>query len=227
MQLHIPGVLSAGVLAQISAGLAEAPWDNGRITAGPQSGVVKNNLQLPENTSETRALGDMVLAALDRSSLFWSAALPARVYPPLFNKYQGGMEFGSHVDNAIRKMPGSAARIRTDLSATVFLSDPKTYDGGELVMETGLGAQSIKLPAGDMVLYPATSLHHVRPVTRGARLASFFWVQSLVQDDGERALLFELDQSVQALGAIHGTNDPEVLRLTGLYHNLVRKWGTP
>jgi PKHD-type hydroxylase len=227
MQLHIPGVLSAEALAQIDASLAEAPWDNGRITAGPQSGAVKNNLQLPENSPEARALGEMVLAALDRSSLFWSAALPARVYPPLFNKYQGGMKFGSHIDNAIRKLPGSIARIRTDLSATVFLSDPETYDGGELVMETGLGAQPIKLPAGDMVLYPATSLHHVRPVTRGARLASFFWVQSLVQDDAERTLLFEMDQSVQALGAIHGTNDPEVLRLTGLYHNLVRKWGKP
>jgi PKHD-type hydroxylase len=223
MLLHIPGVLSAEALTQISARLAEAPWGNGKITAGPQSGAVKNNLQLPEDSAEARALSDMVLAALDRSAVFWSAALPARVYPPLFNKYEGGMAFGDHIDNAIRKIPGTRARIRTDISATLFLSTPESYDGGELM----IGEQTVKLPAGDMMLYPATSLHHVRPVTRGARVASFFWIQSMVRDASERDLLFGLDQSVQSLNAIHGGNDPEVLRLTGLYHNLVRKWGEP
>jgi PKHD-type hydroxylase len=223
MLLHIPGVLSAEALTQTSARLAEAPWGNGKITAGPQSGAVKNNLQLPEDSAEARALSDMVLAALDRSAVFWSAALPARVYPPLFNKYEGGMAFGDHIDNAIRKIPGTRARIRTDISATLFLSAPENYDGGELM----IGEQTVKLPAGDMMLYPATSLHHVRPVTRGARVASFFWIQSMVRDASERDLLFGLDQSVQSLNAIHGGNDPEVLRLTGLYHNLVRKWGEP
>lgn len=223
MLLHVPGVLSAEALAQIDARLVEAPWGDGRVTAGPQSGAVKNNLQLPEDSEAARALGDMVLAALDRSALFWSAALPARVYPPLFNRYENGMGFGDHIDNAIRKIPGSHARIRTDVSATLFLSAPESYDGGELMV----AEQPVKLPAGDMLLYPATSLHHVRPVTRGARVASFFWVQSMVKDQGERGLLFELDQSIQALGRVHGANDPEVLRLTGLYHNLVRKWGTP
>lgn len=223
MLLHIPGVLSAEALAQISARLEGASWGDGRATAGPQSGAVKNNLQLPEDSEAARALSDLVLAALDRSALFWSAALPARIYPPMFNKYESGMGFGSHIDNAIRKIPGSRGRIRTDVSATLFLSAPESYDGGELM----IGERPVKLPAGDMVLYPATSLHHVRPVTRGARVASFFWVQSMVKDESERGLLFELDQSVQALGAIHDANDPEVLRLTGLYHNLVRKWGAP
>jgi PKHD-type hydroxylase len=223
MFLHIPGLLSAQALAQIGGGLERASWGDGRVTAGPQSGTVKDNLQLAEDSEEARTLGDMVLTALDRSALFWSAALPARVYPPLFNKYENGMTFGSHIDNAIRKIPGTRGRIRTDVSATLFLSAPESYDGGELV----IGSQPVKLPAGDMVLYPATSLHQVRPVTRGTRLASFFWIQSMVKDDGERALLFELDQSVQALGEIHGVGDPEVLRLTGLYHNLVRKWGEP
>jgi PKHD-type hydroxylase len=222
---HLPGVLSAETLKEINNRLQTAPWGDGRTTAGPQSGAVKHNLQLREESEDARALGGVVLKALDHSALFWSAALPARVYPPLFNRYEGGMGFGSHIDNAIRKIPGTGARLRTDLSATLFLSPPESYDGGELVIEGGSEAQAVKLPAGDMVLYPATSRHHVRAVTRGTRLASFFWVQSLVKEDGERALLFELDQSVQALAAIHGDNDPEVLRLTGIYHNLVRKWG--
>jgi PKHD-type hydroxylase len=227
MLVHLPAVLSRETLALFSERLADAPWGDGRVTAGVQSGAVKDNLQLAENSTEARDLGEMVLAALDCSPRFWSAALPARVYPPLFNKYESGMGFGSHIDNAIRKLPGTRARLRTDLSATLFLSRPESYDGGELVIETGFGIQNVKLAAGDMVLYPATSQHHVRPVTRGVRLASFFWIQSMVGDDSERALLFDLDQSVQALGAIHGANDPDVLRLTGLYHNLVRKWGAP
>jgi PKHD-type hydroxylase len=227
MTLHIPGVLPAETLAEIGGRLAGANWSDGRATAGPQSGAVKDNLQLAEDSTEARALSGMVLAALDRSAQFWSAALPARVYPPLFNKYESGMGFGSHIDNAIRKVPRTPGRIRTDVSATLFLSPPESYDGGELVIEGSFGIQSVKLAAGDMVLYPATSRHHVRPVTRGARLASFFWIQSMVRDDPERTLLFELDQSIQALGVLHGANDPEILRLTGLYHNLVRKWGAP
>jgi PKHD-type hydroxylase len=227
MLLRIPNVLSAEGLAEIVSRLAAASWGDGRATAGPQSGAVKDNLQLAEESTEARALGGAVLAALERSSQFWSAALPARVYPPLFNKYESGMGFSSHIDNAIRKVPGTRGRIRSDLSATLFLSPPESYDGGELVIEGGLGVQSVKLRAGDMVLYPATSRHHVRPVTRGERLASFFWIQSMVRDDSERGLLFELDQSIQALGTAHDANDPEILRLTGLYHNLVRKWGAP
>jgi PKHD-type hydroxylase len=227
MIVHVPGVLASQTLSLFATRLAEAPWDNGRVTAGPQSGAVKDNLQLPETCAEARELGDLVLKALDRSPLFWSAALPARVYPPLFNKYAAGMGFGSHIDNAIRKVPGSRARVRTDVSATLFLSAPESYDGGELVVEDTFGTQSVKLAAGDMVLYPASSLHHVRPVTRGERIASFFWMQSMVKDDGERRMLFELDQAIQALGAERGANDRQVLRLTGLYHNLVRKWGEP
>jgi PKHD-type hydroxylase len=188
---------------------------------------VKENLQLPESSRDAHELGDMVLQALDRSPLFWSAALPSRVYPPLFNKYEPGMGFGSHIDNAIRKVPGSRARVRTDVSATLFLSSPDEYQGGELVVEDTFGAQNIKLAAGDLVLYPATSLHHVRPVTRGERVASFFWIQSMVKDDSERRMLFEMDQSIQSLNADRGANDTQVLRLTGLYHNLIRKWGEP
>jgi PKHD-type hydroxylase len=227
MLAHIPSVLSAETLSLLQARLTGAPWGNGRVTAGPQSGAVKDNLQLPENSAEARDLGAMVLTALDRSALFWSAALPARVYPPLFNKYAEGMGFGSHIDNAIRKVPGTRARVRTDVSATLFLSAPESYDGGELVIEDTYGEKAVKLPAGDMVLYPATGRHHVRPVTRGARIASFFWIQSMVKDDAERAMLFEFDQSIRTLSTERGSNDAEVLCLTGLYHNLVRKWGEP
>jgi PKHD-type hydroxylase len=224
MIIHIPNVLSGEALLHFAACLARAPWDNGRTTAGPQSGAVKDNLQLPEGSIEARELSDLVLQALDRSPLFWSAALPARVYPPLFNKYAVGMGFGNHIDNAIRKIPGTRARARTDVSVTLFLSSPESYDGGELVIEDTFGSQVIKLPAGDMVLYPSTRLHHVVPVTRGERLASFFWLQSMVKEDSDRWLLFELDHSIQALATDRGANDPEVLRLTGCYHNLVRKW---
>jgi PKHD-type hydroxylase len=227
MPVHVTGVLSAETLALFNAQLAAAPWGSGRITAGPQSGAVKHNMQLPQSSVEARKLGDLVLTSLDRSPLFWSAALPARVYPPMFNRYGEGMEFGSHIDNAIRKVPGRTARIRTDISVTLFLSAPDCYDGGELVVEDTFGERFVKLPAGDMVIYPATSRHHVRPVTRGTRLASFFWVQSMVKNDAERTMLFEFDQSIQALAVERGVNDSQVLRLTGLYHNLVRKWGEP
>jgi PKHD-type hydroxylase len=225
MLVQVSGVLSAETLALFNAQLADAPWGNGRVTAGPQSGAVKRNMQLPQSSDDARRLGEMVLTSLDSSPLFWSATLPAHVYPPMFNKYEEGMEFGSHIDNAIRKIPGRAARIRTDISITLFLSEPDSYDGGELVVEDTFGDRSIKLAAGNMVIYPAASRHHVRPVTRGTRLACFFWVQSMVKDDGHRTMLFELDQSIQSLAAERGANDTQVLRLTGLYHNLVRTWG--
>jgi PKHD-type hydroxylase len=227
MLQHIPAVLSAEAVMQIGDRLAAAPWNDGRVTAGSQSGAVKQNLQLPEESIEAKALGERVLHALDRSPHFISAALPARVYPPLFNKYAPGMGFGPHIDNAIRSVAGTRHRIRTDISATLFLSAPESYDGGELVVEGTYGTQSVKLAAGDMVLYPATSLHQVMPVTRGERLAAFFWVQSMVQDDAERTMLFQLDGAIQSLGALLDANHLDVLRLTGLYHNMVRKWGVP
>lgn len=225
MLLHIPSVLTPNEIAAMHARLASAAWADGRITAGHQSAAVKENLQLAEDGEDARALGAEVLRALERSALFMSAALPARVFPPLFNKYEAGMGFGNHIDNAIRPVKGTPIRIRTDVSATLFLSAPEDYDGGELIIDGTYGTKGIKLPAGDLILYPATSLHRVTPVTRGARLASFFWVQSLVKDAAERAMLFELDRSIAELGL--PANHPSVLRLTGLYHNLIRKWGVP
>ncbi len=227
MMLHVPAVLSGEALADIRTRLSAAGWGDGKVTAGPQSGAVKRNLQLAQDSAEARELGTLVLKALDRSPLFVSAALPARIFPPLFNKYAPGMDFGSHIDNAIRGVGPGMAPIRTDLSATLFLSDPASYQGGELVIEDAYGAPAIKLAAGDMILYPATSRHLVRPVTSGERVACFFWVQSLVKDAGERAMLFDLDQTIQRLSADLGANREEVLRLTGHYHNLVRKWGAP
>jgi PKHD-type hydroxylase len=226
MLVHVPGVLSADEARQVCASLAGASWGDGRVTAGAQSGAVKHNQQLPEESREARELGEKVLAALNRAPVFLSAALPSQVFPPLFNRYAEGMNFGAHIDNAIRRVPGSRFSIRTDLSATLFLTPPQDYDGGELVIEDTYGTRSVKLAAGDMILYPATSRHRVTPVTRGERLACFFWVQSLVKEDSERALLFDLDQAIQALGA-GDPNHPEILRLTGVYHNLVRKWGAP
>ncbi len=224
MLIQIPAVLSDEAAAEVRARLVDADWADGRITAGPQSGAVKRNRQLPQDSALASELGAMVLAALDRAPLFIRAALPARIFPPLFNRYADGMDFGAHIDNAIRRVPGSRLSIRTDLSATLFLNPPESYDGGELVIEDSYGIHSVKLEAGDMILYPATSRHRVMPVTRGERLACFFWVQSLVKDDAERAMLFDLDRAIQILGAAN-SNHPEILRLTGLYHNLVRKWG--
>lgn len=222
MLVAIPNVLSAEELTRAQDHLAGAHWGDGRVTAGHQSAKVKHNLQLSEDSDEARAAGDIVLRALERNALFVSAALPRAVYPPLFNKYESGMAFGAHVDNAMRPLPGSARRIRTDLSATLFLNDD--YDGGELQVEDTYGTQSVKLPAGHMILYPATSLHRVAPVTRGARIAAFFWIQSMVKDDGERRILFDLDRSIMEVG--QGAPDhPSLVRLTGIYHNLVRKWG--
>jgi PKHD-type hydroxylase len=223
MLLQIPDVLSPDEVASGRQRLEAATWVDGRVTAGHQSAMAKHNQQLPEDSPVARQLGDEILGALQRSPLFISAALPARVFPPLFNRYQGGHSFGNHVDNAIRHVPGTPHRIRTDLSATLFFVEPDEYDGGELVVEDTYGVHAVKLPAGHLVLYPSTSLHHVRPVTRGARLASFFWIQSMVRDDGERTLLFDLDSAIQLLG--QGQPDhPVAVPLTGVYHNLLRRW---
>lgn len=220
----VPGVLSATDVAACVADLEAATWGDGRATAGLQSAPVKDNAQLDEASPVARAWGDRVLDALGAAPLFVAAALPHRTFPPLFNRYAGGQSFGTHIDNAIRPVRGTAVKLRTDLSGTLFLSDPDSYDGGELVVETEFGAQAVKLPAGDLVLYPASSLHRVQPVTRGARLASFFWVQSMIRDDRQRALLFDLDQTIQGLAGERGLGDAQVVRLTGLYHNLVRMW---
>jgi PKHD-type hydroxylase len=225
MLIHIPALLSAERAAQIVARLhaADDAWVDGRITAGFQGEPVKRNQQIDEHSPLARELGDIVLAALERHPRFISAALPARVYPPMFNRYEAGMQFGAHVDGAIRLIPGSGIKLRTDVSATLFLSPKDSYEGGELLIEDTYGTHSVKLDAGDLVLYPATSLHRVAPVTRGVRLASFFWVQSMVADDAKRALLFDLDNAIQRLGA---TNADETARTTlvGTYHNLLRMW---
>jgi PKHD-type hydroxylase len=226
MLVQVPHVLDGATLAQMRARLAEAAWVDGRLTAGHQSARVKENLQLAEDGADARALGDIVLRALEHNGLFISAALPRSVFPPLFNKYEPGSGFGAHVDNAIREIADTGRRIRTDVSATLFLSAPEDYDGGELIVEDTYGSHAVKLPAGDMILYPATSLHRVAPVTRGQRIASFFWIQSLVKDDGERTMLFELDRTIAELGQ-RAPNDPALVRLTATYHNLVRKWGAP
>ncbi len=223
MVLAVPEVLSSEQVAQARRLLEAAEWVDGRVTAGHQSARAKDNFQIPESHPAAREVGEMVLEALGRNALFISAALPQHVFPPLFNSYRGGQSFGTHVDNAIRQVSGTSRRIRTDLSATLFFSHPEEYDGGELVIEHTYGVQSVKLPAGHMILYPATSLHHVRPVTRGTRLCSFFWIQSMIRDDGERTLLFDLDAAIQRLSQ-DAVQHPSVVQLTGVYHNLVRRW---
>jgi len=227
MLLPIPDVLTTAQVQTVRTRLAAADWADGRITAGHQSGKAKDNAQLPESSPVARELGALVLEALSRNTTFFSAALPRRIYPPLFNRYAGGQAFGTHVDNAIRydRSSGRAEPVRTDLSATLFLSDPTDYDGGELVIEDTFGTQRVKLAAGDMVLYPGTSLHQVLPVTRGERLACFFWVQSMVREDAQRQLMFDLDVSIRQL--TQATPDhPALVRLTGVYHNLLRRWAT-
>jgi PKHD-type hydroxylase len=224
--VHVPNVLTPEQVAHCREVFDRAAWADGRVTAGHQSAQVKKNLQLPENGPEARELGDMVLAALERSPLFISAVLPQRVFPPLFNRYDESMSFGSHVDNAIRPITGTSLRLRTDVSATLFLSDPESYDGGELVVEDTYGSHAVKLPAGDLIIYPSTSLHHVTPVTRGVRLASFFWVQSMVRDVSRRALLFDLDMSIMQLNK-EVPKSPSLVMLTGVYHNLLRQWAEP
>src|SRR5215203_3376882 len=201
MLLSIPDVLTPEQVAHARRVLDEAEWVDGRVTAGHQSAKAKDNQQLPEDSAVARELGQMILAALQRNPMFLSAALPLQVFPPLFNRYQGGQSFGTHVDNSIRQITGTPHRIRTDISATLFLTNPDEYDGGELVVEDTYGVHSVKLQAGHMVLYPATSLHHVRAVTRGARISSFFWIQSMIRDDGRRTLLFDLDMAIQRIAA--------------------------
>ena len=224
MLLAIPDVLSAAQVLQARQILDSAPWVDGKVTAGHQSAQVKDNQQLREGSAEWQQVGEFILTALGQNAMFISAALPLRVFPPLFNRYTGGQSFGTHVDNAIRQVPGTAHRIRTDLSATLFLAQPEEYDGGELVVEDTYGVHSVKLPAGHMVLYPSTSLHQVRPVTRGARIASFFWIQSMVRDDGERTLLFDLDTTIQRVTREAPTSSASAVQLTGIYHNLMRRW---
>lgn len=224
MLLHIPEVLSADELARARALLAEAPWADGRVTAGHQSALAKRNQQLPQDCAAARELGAVITAALNRNLLFLSAALPARIFPPLFNRYEAGEDFGNHVDNAIRPLPDGSGSVRTDLSCTLFLAGPDEYDGGELNVDDTYGVHSVKLPAGDMILYPSSSLHRVEPVTRGARVASFFWLQSMIRDDGRRTLLFDMDQNIQRLAERVGHRDEGVIGLTGCYHNLLRMW---
>lgn len=224
MLLAIPQVLTKAEVAKVRARLEEAEWVDGNETAGVQSRLAKRNRQVREGSAIGNELGDLVLDALGRSPLFVSAALPLKTFPPLFNRYEGGEAFGTHIDNAIRPVRGTPVRVRTDLSCTLFLSEPDEYDGGELVVEDAFGVQEVKLAAGDAVLYPGTSLHQVTPVTRGARIASFFWIQSMVRGDSDRALLFDLDQAIQAHAAAHGHADETTVRLTGVYHNLIRRF---
>lgn len=223
MIVQIPGVLTPDQVRYMREQLAASPWVDGLATAGYQGARVKDNRQIDEAAPLARELGDIVLGALERNPLFISAALPNRVYPPLFNRYEGGMHFGNHVDNAVRLLPGNGAKIRTDISATLFLSSTEEYDGGELLVEDTYGAHAIKLPAGDMVMYPATSLHRVTPVARGARLASFLWIESMVRDDAQRTLLFDLDNAIQRLNA-SGADETACAHLTACYHNLLRMW---
>ena len=224
MLIAIPDMLDAAAVATLRATIDAADWTDGNATSGHQSALAKRNEQLPEDSAAARAGGAMVLDALAASPLFVAAALPLKVFPPLFNRYEGGEDFGLHVDNAIRIRRGTDFRIRSDLSATLFLEEPDAYDGGELVIEDQFGPQVVKLPAGHLILYPASSLHRVTPVTRGVRTASFFWLQSMVRDDGERRTLFELDRAVQAVAADRGQGDAAVVQMTGVYHNLLRRW---
>lgn len=224
MLICIPKVLSKAQVAACRERIDAAEWLDGKTTAGEQSAAVKQNSQLPESSLLAVEIGNLILDALAQTPQFISAALPLKIFPPLFNRYQQGGQFGTHVDNAIRHIPGTIVRIRTDLSCTLFLSEPEEYVGGELVIEDNYGAQAVKLTAGDMVLYPSTSLHRVEAVTAGARVCSFFWLQSMVRDDGERALLYDLDQNIQNLAVTLGLNHPQVVELSSIYHNLIRRW---
>jgi len=224
MLIRIPEVLDVETLRQLRAGLEEAEWESGARTAGSQAAQVKHNQQLPREAPATRQLQALLLAALERNTLFFTAALPKRVLPPMFNRYGGDSNhYGDHVDQAIRYVPGSVQRVRTDISCTVFLADPTDYEGGELVIADTYGEQRVKLAAGDAVLYPGTSVHRVEPVTRGARLASFFWIESMVRSDEQRRLLYEMDLALTALRSEHGESAATV-QLTGTYHNLLRMW---
>lgn len=222
MLLHIPDVFTKAEVAALRRTLDAGPWADGNMTSGHQSATAKKNQQLPEDSAEAREVSALIVQALNANPMFVSAALPHTIFPPLFNRYEGGGEFGVHVDNAIRQR--GDVRIRSDLSATLFLSEPEDYDGGELIIEELYGSQSVKLPAGDLVLYPSKSLHRVTPVTRGARVSSFMWLQSLVRDDADRESLFRLDVATQRVNLDKGPKDQAVIELTGLYHNLLRRW---
>jgi len=227
MLVRIPDLLSAEQVTLMRKKLDEAQWIDGKVTAGHQSAQAKDNQQIAESDPVARELGDMILKALSNNAHFVAAALPLKVFPPLFNRYAGGQSFGTHVDNAIRQIPGTSTRIRTDLSATLFFSEPEEYEGGELCVEDTYGVQRVKLPAGHMVLYPSTSLHHVTPVTRGARVCSFFWMQSMIREDSQRALLFDLDLAIQRLARDlpeEAAAQQTSVQLTGVYHNLLRQW---
>lgn len=227
MLIEVPQVLTPEELARLRALLDQADWADGRITAGSQSAEVKHNRQLPEAAPQMAEARQIVEVAFGRNALFFSAALPARLYPPLFNRYGAGEHFGAHVDNAVRRLPdGSGRQLRTDVSATLFLAEPDAYDGGELVVEDTYGEHVVKLAAGSLVLYPSTSLHRVEPVTRGERVACFMWLQSLVRDDARRALLFDMDLAISSLRQRHGDTG-ELVRLTASYHNLLRMWAEP
>ena len=224
MLLHIPEVFTKAEVQALRERLDAGPWTDGNMTSGHQSATAKRNLQLPEDSAEAKEMSALIVQALNANPMFVAAALPHTIFPPLFNRYEGGGEFGLHVDNAIRQQRGGPIRIRSDLSATLFLSEPEDYDGGELIVEEMYGRQSIRLPAGDLVLYPSKSLHRVTPVTRGARVSSFMWLQSLVRDDGDREMLFRLDVATQRVAADKGPKDQAVIELTGVYHTLLRRW---
>lgn len=220
----IPDLLDGTNVGRVRALIESAQWVDGNVTSGHQSALAKRNMQLPEEAPEAQQAGEIILDALGRSPLFIAAALPLKIFPPLFNSYEGGQAFGVHVDNAVRVQASTGFRVRSDLSITVFLEDPQSYDGGELTVETNFGVQQVKLPAGHAVLYPSSSLHRVEPVTRGRRTASFFWLQSMVRDDAARQMMFDLDSSIQALATDLGHDNAQVIRLTGVYHNLLRRW---
>lgn len=225
MMLAIPDLLDKEALARVRGIVEGGGWIDGNATSGHQSALAKNNRQLAEESTAAKEAGRIVLDALGRSPLFIAAALPLKIFPPLFNRYEGGEAFGTHIDNAVRIHARTEFRVRSDLSATLFLAEPDSYEGGELTVEdSAAGAHSVKLPAGHLLLYPASSLHRVEPVSEGARVASFFWIQSMVRDDAARTILFDLDQSIQAIAGARGHADREVIRLTGIYHNLLRRW---
>ncbi|HEY0944909.1 MAG TPA: Fe2+-dependent dioxygenase [Opitutaceae bacterium] len=223
MILDIPRILTPAQLADARQLLDTAEWVDGKTTAGHQAAHAKDNQQIPVTHPAARQLGELIVKALGQNPLFLSAALPLHILPPMFNRYTGGQQFGTHVDGSIRQIPGTPHRIRTDLSATLFFHNPEDYDGGELVIEDTYGAKRVKLPAGHLILYPATSLHHVTPVTRGARVCSFFWIQSMIRDDARRSVLFDMDVAIQRLAGEQPTH-PSVVQLTGVYHNLLRQW---
>ena len=223
MLLAIPNVLSPEQVVEARKILEAAEWVDGKVSAGHQGARVKDNMQLPADHPAARQVGAMIAKALGANPLFMSAALPLHILPPMFNRYSGGQTFGTHVDGSIRTVPGTNHRLRTDLSCTLFFAGPEEYDGGELIIEDTYGSKSVKLPAGHMILYPSTSLHQVTPVTRGTRLCSFFWLQSMIRDNAQRSLLFDMDVAIQRLGAENATH-PSVVSLTGVYHNLLRQW---